>query len=101
ENCYHIFPIHLRKCPKCGKEIQIRDRELDEREGELVKLTPEMREVWAQTKADPQTPVIQQLNARFQPAKQSRLLNYFKKLAREKGYPATWPERKMKELNEK
>jgi len=42
-SCYGVFIARLRVCPYCNTEREIQQREIQQREGELVAITPEMK----------------------------------------------------------
>lgn len=44
EKCFATFKPALQECPQCGFKREVRSREIEQIEGELIELTPEMRQ---------------------------------------------------------
>lgn len=76
ENCYGVFLAVLRVCPYCGTERVVRARKLEQQEGELVQLSPEVIRK-------------QKVQARMEVGK-AQTLEELEAIAEARGYKKTW-----------
>ncbi|HUY27274.1 MAG TPA: DEAD/DEAH box helicase [Candidatus Binataceae bacterium] len=59
EKCFSVLPTGLKLCPKCQTAVVIHAREIEERPGELVRLTPEQRlALWRDEQKDPNVKLV-------------------------------------------
>jgi superfamily II DNA or RNA helicase len=76
QSCYRVFPATLDRCPECGWERPVQEREIDQVDGELQEIDEaEKRRIQVQRRRE---------------VAQARTLDELKQVARDRGYKPGW-----------
>jgi DNA repair protein RadD len=81
ENCFRVYHARLKKCPGCGFERQIQQRELEQLEGELVQLSKEEIKAISRKKRDE--------------VAGAQTVEDLQRIARQRGYNPRWVKHMM------
>jgi DNA repair protein RadD len=92
EFCFTIFSATAERCPKCKAMVPKQDRQIEEVDGELVRLTPEeaLRQRWKQERLDPNVKLFKDLSEDEEQEWERQQRDQLSKIAREKGYKPGW-----------
>jgi DNA repair protein RadD len=76
ENCYRVFHARLKVCPGCGVARKIKERELEQLEGDLVKMSKEEIKAISRKKRNETSA--------------AKTVEELQKIARDRGYNPRW-----------
>jgi superfamily II DNA or RNA helicase len=92
EFCFAIFSAAADRCPKCKAMVPKQDRQIEEVDGELVRLSPEeaLRQKWKQERVDPNTKLFKDLSEEEEREWERQQYAQLKEVADRKGYSPQW-----------